>query len=214
MEETCTRCLILVRDEFTDRWNGIEMPDWSRVSSIELERTDDSSINSYSYLRDCCHRFVSLEQFQLPVSCGLFLQIFWKSQATRHKEQHSDTLHEIHFCTTWDSERSEERQWSTILITQVQKVCGRMAEFSPHNDKSISAASQRTGRTSCTDSQEPTDESQTRRKGSIFEYFGILEHSNRQHRITSPNADESKTKINHFHYKEPVTTSRNWWKVG
>ena len=137
MEETCTRCLILVRDQFTDGWNGIEMPDWSRVSSIELERTDDSSINSYNSLRDCCHRFVSLEQFQLPVSCGLFLQIFWKSQATRHKEQHSDTLHEIHFCKTWDSERSEERQWSTILITQVQKVCGRMAEFSPHNDKSI-----------------------------------------------------------------------------
>ena len=88
MQEMCTRCLILARlncryeftdncrYEFTDRRNGIEMPDWSRVSSIELERADDSSTNSYNSLGDCCRRFVFLEQFQLPISCGILLQIF------------------------------------------------------------------------------------------------------------------------------------------
>ena len=54
--------------------------------------------------------------------CGLLLQIFCNSQATRHKEQHSDTLHEFHFCKTCDSERSQEWQWSTILIMSTESL--------------------------------------------------------------------------------------------
>ena len=83
------------------------MPDLSRVSSIETERADDSSTNSYNSLGDCCLRFVSLEHvnpnYMLIVD---YFSRYFEIDTKLHKEQHSNTLHEIHFCKTWDSERS------------------------------------------------------------------------------------------------------------
>ena len=76
MKEARTRCLIPARDQLTDIRNGFEMPDLSRVSSIESERADDSSTNSYNSLGDCCHRFVFLEQFQLPVIVDYYYRYF------------------------------------------------------------------------------------------------------------------------------------------